>query len=116
MTAGRRAEFSAFVLDFLDFIEEKIREALQDESSRPAAIGEAAGTVPVLRDRLRENDVVTTQFVLVLGNVIEQRWAAEWWDGFAKMDRAEFEVAAPDLVGPRGRLAVLRKVAAADGS
>lgn len=92
----------------------KIREALQDESSRAAAIGEAAGAVPVLRDRLGENDVVAAQFVHALGNVIEQRWATEWWDGFAKTDRQEFEVPARDLVGPEGRRAVLRKIAAAD--
>jgi len=114
MTSRRRTEFSAFVLDLLDFIEEKIREALQDESSRQAAIGEAGGAIPVLRDRLGENDVVAAQFVLALGNVIEQRWAAEWWDGFAKMDRQEFEYAARDLVGPQGRLAILRGLVAQD--
>jgi hypothetical protein len=43
MPSNRRTEFTAFVLDLLDFMEEKIREALDDESSRPAAIGEAAG-------------------------------------------------------------------------
>ncbi|WP_375778882.1 hypothetical protein ACE103_07385 [Bradyrhizobium sp. ma5] len=108
MTSRRRTEFAAFVLDLLDFIEEKIQEALDDETSRAAAVGEAAGAVPVLRDRLRENDVVSTNFILVLGNIIEQRWAPEWWDGFAKMDRQEFETAARDLVGPQGRLAILR--------
>jgi hypothetical protein len=52
----RRTEFAAFVLDLLDFIEEKIQEAMENEPSRIAAIGEAAGAIPVLRDRLRENE------------------------------------------------------------
>lgn len=77
MTSRRRTEFAAFVLDLLDFIEEKIQESLDDEASRAAAVGEAAGAVPVLRDRLRENDVVSAQFVLALANIIEPRWAAE---------------------------------------
>lgn len=45
----------------------------------------------MLRDRLRENEVVQANFILVLGNMIEERWASEWWEGFAKMKRAEFE-------------------------
>jgi hypothetical protein len=112
MTSRRRTEFAAFVLDLLDFIEEKMREALDDETSRAAAVGEAAGAVPVLRDRLRENNVVNAHFILALGNIIEQRWAAEWWDSFAKMDRQEFEAAARDLVGLQGRLAILRGLVA----
>jgi hypothetical protein len=73
--------------------------------SRVAAIGEAAGAIPVLRDRLRENEFVQANFILVLGHVIEQRWASEWWDDFSKMERSEFERTARDLVG---RLAILR--------
>jgi hypothetical protein len=57
-----------FVLDLLDFMEEKLREALRDETSRVGAVNEAAGAVPVLRDRPRENELVQTQFMLVLGN------------------------------------------------
>ncbi|MEY9123811.1 hypothetical protein [Bradyrhizobium yuanmingense] len=60
----RRTEFAAFVLDLMDFIEEKIAEALADEDSRAGAIAEG-GTVPVLRDRLRENEKVQASFVLV---------------------------------------------------
>jgi hypothetical protein len=59
----------------------------------------------VLRDRLRENEPVQANFMLVLGNLIEQRWASEWWDDFSKMERGEFERTARDLVG---RLAILR--------
>jgi hypothetical protein len=72
----RRTEFAAFALDLLDFVEEKIGEAMENEPSRIAAIGEAAGAIPVVRDRLRENDLANTQCILALGNMIEQRWAS----------------------------------------
>jgi hypothetical protein len=42
-------------------------------------------------------------FILVRGNMIEERWASE--DGLAKMERGEFQRTARDLVG---RLAILR--------
>lgn len=113
MTTRRRTEFAAFVLDLLDFIEERIAEAIADESSRAAAVGEAAGAVPVVRDRLRENDVVDANFILVLGNAIEERWASRWWGDFARMDRPAFEEAARDLVG---RLAILRGLVAGEGA
>lgn len=107
----RRTEFAAFVLDLLDFMEERIREALDDDTSRAGAIAEAAGAVPVLRDRLQENEVVQANFILALDNIIDQRWAPEWWDGFAKMERGEFERVAGDL---EGRLLVLRTVVRPD--
>jgi hypothetical protein len=56
------------------------------EPTRVAAIGEAAGAIPVLR----ENEVVNAQVVLALGNMIEERWASEWWDDFAKVFIAAF--------------------------
>ncbi|WP_128953622.1 hypothetical protein [Bradyrhizobium guangzhouense] len=105
----RRTEFAAFVLDLMDFIEEKIDEAMADETSRVAAIGEAAGGVPVLRDRLGENEVVQANFILVLRNIIERRWASDWWDDFARMDRLEFEDRAAEL---KRMLAALREVVA----
>jgi hypothetical protein len=55
MTTTRRTEFVPFVLDLIDFMNEKIREAIGDEDSRAAAVGEAAGALPLLRDRLRED-------------------------------------------------------------
>ena len=44
-------------------MEEKLREALRDEISRVGAVSEAAGAVPLLRDRLRENELVQAQFM-----------------------------------------------------
>lgn len=113
MSSSRRTEFAPFVMDLLDFIEEKIVEALRDEASQVAAIGEAAGAVAPLRDRLREDEFVLAQFMLVLGTKLEERHAGEWWLAFADMDRAEFENEAAGLVGPQGALAVLRDVTAA---
>jgi hypothetical protein len=74
----RRTEFAAFVLDLLDFGRRRSARPW-NEPSRVAAIGEAAGAIPVVRDRLRENDLANTQCILALGNMIEQRWASEWW-------------------------------------
>jgi len=116
MTPARRTEFAAFVLDLMDFMEGKIGEAMETETSRLAAIAEAGGAVPVLRDRLRENDVVEANFILLLDLVFEERCAAEWWDGFAKLERPEFEKVAHDLVGPQGRLAMLRTIVADAGA
>jgi hypothetical protein len=50
--------------------------------------------------------------VLVLDNILDERWASEWWDDFARMERGEFERAARDLVGTEGRLPILRKIVA----
>ncbi len=58
MPSTRHTEFAPFVLDLLDFIEEKLREAIADETCQAGAVSEAAGTLPLLRDRLRENEDV----------------------------------------------------------
>ena len=119
--APRRTEFEAFVLDLMDFIEEKIHEAMANEPSRAAAIGEAAGAIPVLRDRLRENEPVQANFILVLGNVIEQRWASGWWGwprqdgaGRVRTDRTRSRRAAghPSYAGDGGRRVVARQTEA----
>ena len=73
-----------FVLDLLDFMEEKLREALRDETSRVGAVNEAGGAVPVLRDRLRENELVQSQFMLVLGNELFEPHASERWRDLAR--------------------------------
>jgi len=116
MTPTRRTEFTPFVLDLLDFMEEKIREAVADEASRAGAIAEAAGAVPLLRDRLQEDDEKQAQFMLVFDGQFDEPHATPWWAEFARMDRAAFEQQADALIRPHGMLAVLRAVAAAESS
>lgn len=84
---------------------------MENEPSRLAAIGEAAGAIPVVRDHLRENDLANTQCILALGNMIEQRWASAWWEDFSKMAGRNSK----DRRGPRraaGRVAILRAIVA----
>jgi hypothetical protein len=113
MASRRRAEFAAFVFDLVDFIEERIREALNSEPSRVAAIGEAAAAALVLRDRLHENETVLGQFLILFGDQLDERRGSDWWRTFATMDRGEFEREAEGLLRPDGTLAFLRKVSAA---
>jgi hypothetical protein len=116
MTRTRRTEFTPFVLDLLDFIEEKIREAVAGEASRAGAITEAAGAVPLLRDRLQEDEAKQAQFRLVFDEQFDEPYATPWWAEFARIDRAAFEQQADALIRPRGMLAALRAVAAAENS
>ncbi len=69
MASTRRTELDPFILDLLDFMEEKIQDALTDEASRVGAITEAAGVVPLLCDRLREDDFMKANFMLLFEQV-----------------------------------------------
>jgi hypothetical protein len=88
--ASRRTDFTDFVLDILDFMEEKLREAIDDESARRAAISEATGAVPLLRDRLREDELTLTRFMMVFDVQLLEPHATPWWTEIARMERAEF--------------------------
>jgi hypothetical protein len=113
MTFTRHTEFTPFILDLVDFMEEKIREAVADEASRAGAVAEAAGVVPLLRDRLCENEVAQGQFMVLFDAQLYEPHAMQWWADLARMDRAEFEKLAANLVRPQGTLVMLRAVAAA---
>jgi hypothetical protein len=106
----RHTEFVPFVVDLLDFMEEKLREAIADDSGRAGAISEAAGVLPLLRDRLRENEPMQAEFMLVFDEYLYGPHTTQWWTAFGRMDRAAFEKEAEALVG---LLAVLRQVATA---
>lgn len=57
---------TAFVLDLLGFIDEKIAEAEKDPSSRAGALSEAAGAFPIIKDRLYHGDhTALAQFMLL---------------------------------------------------
>jgi hypothetical protein len=115
MTTTRRTALAPFLLDLLDFMEEKIREAMADEASQVGAISEAAGALPLLRYRLREDDVTKAQFVLIFYDYLYEPHVTEWWAIFARMDRATFEKQAAALVGSDGIFPVLRVMAAGPG-
>lgn len=106
----RRTEFADFVLDLLDFMEEKLREAQRDETSRIGAVNEAAGAVAPLRDRLRENELVQAQFMLVFDNELYEPHATGRWRGLARMPRADFEAEVEAFFKPDGVFAALRGI------
>jgi hypothetical protein len=63
---GYRTDFAAYLLDLLDFMDEKIAEARNDPSSRRAALAEAAGAIPIINNRLhREDQTVLAQLMLI---------------------------------------------------
>jgi hypothetical protein len=96
-------------------VDERIREAVADESSRAGAIGEAAGVAPLLCNRLREDEPKQAQFMLVFDEYLYGPHATQFWAGLARMDRAAFEKQAASLVGPQGIFSVLRAIAAEAG-
>ena len=62
----RTAPVSA-LLDLLDFVDEKLREALDNPASQLAAATEAGCAMPLVLERLREDEAIGATFVLVLG-------------------------------------------------
>jgi len=61
-----RTELRAYISDLIGFIEDKISEAEADPGSRAAALSEAAGAFPMIRDRLlREDQTIHAQFMLI---------------------------------------------------
>lgn len=111
MTPTHHTELTPFVLDLLDFMERKIRAGLDDEDARAKAVDEAAGVVPLLRERLSDNGTVQAQALFVVDKPIYDVEAAKWWTDLAGMDRPEFEIQATDLLR---WLALLRQVVTAD--
>jgi len=110
MTSTRHTEFAPFVLDLVDYMEQKIRTGLDDEGARAKAVGDAAGVAPLLRGRLCENEAAQAQAMLLLDRQMYDADAVKWWADLAGVDRAEFEKQAADVLA---LLALLRQVAAA---
>jgi hypothetical protein len=86
----RRTDLVDALLDLLDFIEEKIQEAIDNPAIRLAAITEAGCAIPLLRDRLREDDETLATFLLVMGSRIEGRCWTESWKELSKMEPEKF--------------------------
>jgi hypothetical protein len=111
MTPHRHTEFVSFVIDLVDFMEKRIRAALDDETARTEAAGDAAGVVPLLRDRLNENEPAKAQAMFLPDEPMYGADTAKWWADLGRMDRPGFEIQAADLLR---WLALLRQVVAAD--
>jgi hypothetical protein len=77
----------------------------------PAPSAKAAGSVPLLRNRLCVNEVAQAEFMMVFDAQLYEPHAARWWADFARMNRSAFEKQAADLIRPHGALAGLRAVA-----
>jgi hypothetical protein len=60
-----RTDLTEYLMDLLDFIEEKIEEAQKDQASREGALSEAMGAFPIMNDRLyHEDPTIWTQLLL----------------------------------------------------
>jgi hypothetical protein len=103
----RRADRAEIILDLLDFVEEKIKEAIDNPAAQVAAATEAGCAMPVLRDRLCEDEVEWTKFLLVMGNRIEQGYWRAWWRDVAVASHEDFLEEAATL---GKQLSVLRAI------
>jgi len=56
-----------YLLDLIDFIEEKIIEAADKPASRSAALVEAAGALPIIKDRLHREDQTALGQLMLIG-------------------------------------------------
>lgn len=61
-----RTDLVAYLMDLLDFVEDRIKKSQSDPSSRNGALTEAMGAFPIIRDRLlREDQALHAQLMLV---------------------------------------------------
>jgi hypothetical protein len=93
---------------------------MENEPSRVAAIGKAAGAIPVVRDRLRENDLANTQCIYAMHSCNRQHDRAALGvgmvGGLLQDGPGGIRRTAGDLVGPQGRFAILRTIVAGGAS
>lgn len=102
-----RTEMKAYALDLLDFVEEKIAEAERDVASRTAALSEAAGAFPIIKDRLYHEDQTALAQFMLLG-LFEI--------GFDRLSRAKESEIAEEVRQLRERVQVARAVLQIEGS
>ena len=106
----RRTPIADFLADLLDFMQEKIDEAIADPTSQLAAIEEAACSVPVMHDRLGEDDVIWTNFVFVSASGSSARTGATGGPLFRRWSATNSGASPTISVGPNGRLGVLKSI------
>ena len=109
--AAYRTDLADFVLDQLDFIECKLKEACDNPVSQKGAVIEAGGAVPQIRERLwSEDETKATQCLLAFSALVD-RDAAAWWAKLAEMDREQFLLEVDGLLDPKaGGIAGVRAV------
>ncbi|MGB6535811.1 MAG: hypothetical protein WBF58_07595 [Xanthobacteraceae bacterium] len=96
------------MLDQLDFIECKLREAMADSASQKGAIVEAAGVVPQLKERLWSEDGGKATSCLLAFQQLVERDGDDWWDELANMEHDKFVAEAKRLLADQGPVATLR--------
>jgi hypothetical protein len=72
-----RTNLAEFLLDQLDFIESKLKEARDHPPSQKAAVIEPAGAVPQIRERLWSEDEAKATLCLFAFNALLDRGAAD---------------------------------------
>src|SRR5258708_29729231 len=93
-----RCDLKDFLHDLLSFVEEQLKEAVAKPEDQLAAVDAASGVIPLMMDRLFEDQALLAQFMLALGDKIDERLWQEQWNKFAKMERGEFEVTAHKML------------------
>jgi capsid protein len=105
-----RTGLAEFVLDQLNFIECKLKEARDNPASQKGAVIEAGGAVPQTRERLwSEDKTKATQCLLAFRPLVDSD-ATAWWTKLAEMDREQFLQEVASLLGPEGPIAAARLV------
>lgn len=103
-----RTELDHFMLDQLDFVEHKLREALADSASQKGAIIEAAGVLPQLKERIwSENPGTAVSCLLIFPELVE-RAGERWWDELANKARDQFVSEATRLLKDQSSIAKVR--------
>lgn len=62
-----RTDLAEYLLDLLDFVEEKIKEAKNDPAPRAGALSELMGALPIMKDRLYHEDQMVLPQLLLTG-------------------------------------------------
>jgi len=100
-----RTNLYDWLLDGLDYIEEKLDEAKSAQTSeeRVAALSEGSCMVPCMQKRLRtENEEIYTNYILLPG--FNDEWNG-YWREVAKKDGKELQ---DDIAALRERIELLR--------
>ena len=81
----------AKLIEFVEFIAEKLDEAFDNEQNRKTAIGEAMSAMPDTRKEIARDETERTWALaaMVCEPLITKAWE-EWWDQLANDDRLAF--------------------------